>query len=218
MQQFEFNPKIIIDDREDRRVVSLISKYPTIIENERLICADYVLSDRVAIERKTDSDFQSSLMDGRLFTQASEIGKKYQCAIIAIIGKNFDKKLIKAINGAIISLSVDFHLPIMFFDNDEKFALFLFEVAKREQFHHKRNVAVNSQRKPTDIQKEIQFIVESLPGIGPVTAQQLLAKFQTIENLMTANEEQLKEVAGIGPFGARKIRLAVSTKFELKLN
>lgn len=213
--QGNFRPQIIIDDREDRRVSIKIGKYPADLLIQRLTCADYQLSDRVVIERKTDSDFQSSLIDGRLFSQASELRNRFESPIIAVIGKNFDRSLIKAVNGAIISLSIDFHLPVMFFDSEDKFVLFIYEVAKREQIEKNRVIRTNNNKKPKDIMKTIKFVVESLPGIGPKNAEELLKNFQTIERIATANENELTKIAGLGTKNAQKIRTVLSTKFEL---
>ena len=42
------------------------------------------------------------------------------------------------------------------------------------------------------------FITESLPGVGPVSAKNLLNHFKTVKNLVNANKKELKEVEGIG--------------------
>ena len=59
-----------------------------------------------------------------------------------------------------------------------------------------------------------QFIVESLPGIGPTTAKALLNYFGSVENVFMASKQELREVEGIGDKRAKEIREMLSKKYE----
>ena len=48
---------------------------------------DYVVSDRVGVERKNASDFIGSMKDGRLFNQARDMMEIYEKPIIILEGQ-----------------------------------------------------------------------------------------------------------------------------------
>ena len=64
--------------------------------------------------------------------------------------------------------------------------------------------------KPKLVTAHQQFILESLPGVSDVIAQALLAHFGTVEAVMTASEEQLMAVPGLGRTKARRIRRVIA--------
>lgn len=220
-----FAPIVIVDDREDSSVLSRLADFGANLQKQRLATGDFVVSDRVAIERKTSADFESSIVDGRLFAQASELNAAYEAPIIGVVGKAFERIGRNAINGAVIALTVDFRIPVMFFESEADLCQFICSVAKREQQDGKREVRLQLQKKPVDQAKLRQFIVEGLPGIGPTTANSLLESFGSVENVFTADEDELASVDGIGEKSARQIRLLISSagkkeekeKKELKL-
>jgi Fanconi anemia group M protein len=53
-------------------------------------------------------------------------------------------------------------------------------------------------------------ILQSLPGIGPGIAHNLLEQFGSVEAVLAADEPDLQGVAGIGAGRAKAIRWAVS--------
>jgi Fanconi anemia group M protein len=59
-----------------------------------------------------------------------------------------------------------------------------------------------------------QFIVESLPFVGPKLAKQLLTHFGSVESVFTASERDLARVEGIGPKKAKEIRKVVSEPYK----
>ena len=60
--------KIIVDNRERKSGISEeLSDLDVNFEFSQLELGDFILSDDCVVERKTISDFLSSLVDGRLF-------------------------------------------------------------------------------------------------------------------------------------------------------
>lgn len=64
--------------------------------------------------------------------------------------------------------------------------------------------------KPKLVTAHQQYILESLPGVSDVIAQALLAHFGSVEAVMTASEEQLMAVPGLGRTKARRIRRLIA--------
>ena len=97
-------------------------------------------------------------------------------------------------------------------DVQESAALIAF-LAKREQLGEFRNIRLRGEKRAMTPENQKQFIVESLPGIGPRTAKQLLKHFGSVEKIFTANERELREVEGVGPKRAKETRKLITEKY-----
>ena len=208
-------PTVTIDDREEaggaveRRLATRGAK----LCRQRLAAADFLASSRAAIERKTDADLEASIVDGRLFRQAAELAEAFASPVIGVVGKKFQRLHPRALEGAVVSLLVDYRIPVMFFETEEKLADFVYAVAYREQLGERRQASLLTRKKPASLPQGQQLVLEGLPEIGPATAKTLLNHFGTVENVFTADEDELQEVAGVGETTARKIRQLVSAQY-----
>ncbi len=195
---------IIYDDREKTEAIELL-KQKFKMERQRLDVADFIISTNIGIERKRARDFEQSIIDGRLFSQAERLKKEFEKPLIVIIGNDFERIKPKALSGAFISLIVDHSVPIVFLNNEEEFAEFISRIVEREG-RPARERKTNFSRKNGDLKLQQLNVVEALPGVGPVLAKNLLQKFKTIKSLFNADEKQLKEVKGVGKTKAKKIK------------
>ena len=66
------------------------------------------------------------------------------------------------------------------------------------------------EKKILNKKEQLQFIIESFPGVGPKKAKKLLEKFGSIQNIILAPTEDLKEILGIQ---AEKIREIIERKY-----
>lgn len=207
--------QVFIDDRElksacARRLFDL----EAVLKPVRLPVGDYVLSDRAVIERKTTADFETSIIDGRLFGQAKELVDNFSSPIIAVTGSGFERIQQKALQGAFISLAVDYKIPLFFFDDDEKLADFVFALGFREQLLAPREMKLQFDKRASSLADQQQIIVESLPLIGPKNAKAMLKHFGSIEKLVNASEEELQEVDGIAEKRAKEIKRVLKEKYS----
>lgn len=213
---FEERPEVqvFIDDRELKSAAAkaLFAK-GAFLKPVRLSVGDYVLSARAGVERKTSQDFESSVLDGRLFSQAQELREAFPSPVVAVTGKNFERLQPAALRGAFISLAVDYRIPLLFFDSDAEFADFVYALGEREQLLEPREARVRFGRKGAALEERQRFIVESLPLIGPKVARALLEHFGSIERLVSAGAEELVEVEGVGAKRAEEIRRVLSSKY-----
>jgi len=192
------NPKtkIIVDTREKQSLISanLLDKKAN-IEYEKLDIGDYLIKDTI-IERKTFSDFVSSMINKRLIKQLSNI-KKYPKYFLIIEG--FDYKYDKfnvhenAIKGMFLSIAMDFQIPIIFTKDEEDTANFLILTAKKYEKQKPENAIRQSITHKTEKEQK-QFILEGFPGIGPIAAKNLLAEFSTLKKIFNTTENQLKKI------------------------
>lgn len=205
---------IIVDDRESgSQACEELSKLGVKLKFERLAFADFVLSERVCVERKSASDFESSVVDGRLFSQARELKENFSSPLVAIVGNEFFRLHENAIRGALLSLTVEYHVPFFRFEDDRDFALFLAALAERE-LRGPRDLKLQFSKKGTSVKQQQRLLVESLPDVGPKTALALLEHFKTIGKMALASEKDLMEVKGVGKERAKAIRSVFSSVFE----
>ncbi len=203
--------KIIVDVRE-KSMAKLLHNHAD-VELKTLEVGDYVLSDRVVVERKTAEDFVNSIIDKRLFNQLKNL-KKVEKPLLIIEGDNFSRLHENAIKGAILSIILDFGIPIVFTKNAEETADLLIKIAEKEQIKEKRAVMVRYGKTAMSLKEQQKFIVESLPDVGGALAERLLKHFKTVENVFTAKEEELMKVEGVGKERAKKIREVLTAKYE----
>ena len=204
-------PKIIIDNRE--KIIGRYLYNKCNLEFKNLDEGDYILSNRLIVERKTSEDLENSIIDKRLFKQMKGL-KKYERAILIVEGKNYLRLPEKVVKGALLSIMLDFNIPVIFTENYMESAETILKLAEREQLRNKRATEIRTGKKPMSLKERQRFIVESLPDIGPITGENLLLKFGTIENIVNASEEELKMVDGIGEITAKKIKEVLTTKYE----
>jgi ERCC4-type nuclease len=208
-------PLVTVDDREDKDspAVRRLEARGARLQYARLATGDFTASDRCAIERKTAADLEASITDGRLFSQARKLSEGFQSPVIGVVGKSFTRLGPRQIEGAVVSLLVDYRIPVMFFASEEKLADFIYTAACREQLEEKRAARSQHAQKPESPLEARQYVVQSLPGIGPLNAKALLEEFGTVENVFTADEEKLCAVPGIGQKTAKSIRTLLVAGF-----
>jgi len=191
--------KILVDYREKNSLVaSELISMGFGVEFRELKVADYLVNN-VAIERKTISDFISSLINKRIIRQLQEL-QQYENKLLIIEGideqelYSDDSEGISAnaIRGFLLSILLKHKVPIIFTKNYEDTARFISILAKRKEKESSLNVTKKSLNK----KERLQFILEGFPGIGPKTAKKLLSHFHTIKNIANASLEELTEVIG----------------------
>lgn len=193
-------PKIIIDYREKNSlVVSSLIKLGFETELKELKVADYIVRD-TAIERKTISDFYSSMISKRIFSQIEEL-KQYQNRLIIIEGLE-NKELYNdyqmnginanAIRGFLLSITLKHKIPVIFTKNSFDTAKFIEVLSKKKQ----KEASLNVTKKNLTKKEQMQFILESFSGIGPKNAKKLLEEFGNLKNIFNASQENLENSIG----------------------
>ncbi len=211
--------KIIADTREFKSsVVRHLATWDVIVESKQLDVGDYLVSERVGIERKEVDDFLSSMMDGRLFSQVRALKRAYQSPLIIIEGPSlYDRRRISAdaIRGALASITTDFGVPLMFTTDDKDTAEFLRALIKRE-IAEGRKPGIRGEKGTMLVQERQQFILEGLPNISGIKAQRLLSYFGSVRAVLEAPEKELMKVQGIGKVIAKDIQETLDAPYYSK--
>ncbi len=196
--------KIVIDKHEkDSLVASELVENGCEIEFKTLPIADYLICD-IAIERKTVSDFISSMLNKRLIGQLRNM-QQYERKMLIIEG--IDEKQLyndyatqgvhpNAIRGMLLSIMLDFKVPIILTKDYKDTAKFIMLIAKR--FEKSRETSLRVKRKAFNVAEQQQMIIEGFPGIGPATAKALLKKFRTIRAIINAPLKEMEKIEKLG--------------------
>jgi len=210
--------KIIADHREEASgVIDELRALGVDLEVCQLNVGDFILSDRVGVERKSVSDFLQSIVDKRLMSQAKLLCETFERPVLIIEGKSlYSRRAIhpNAIRGTLAALAVDIGIPMIPTVDKKETASILFAIARREQSSENREVAIRGESKKLSLPECQRFIVEGLPGVSAVLAKRLLEYFGTSEKVMCASEKELQEVHGIGKEKAREIRAVLTAIYE----
>ena len=210
--------KIIVDYREKNSLIlqSLVDK-GAVVDLKRLDIADYVLSSDVAVELKTVKDFVDSLIDSRLLSQLKLLKENYNKPLIVVQGmedmfsvRNVHKN---AIYGMLITITLNYGVPILFTRTPKETADLLFQIAEKEQVDKAKNFELHS-KKPSTLKDQQEYFISSLPNIGLTTARELLRKFGSVSNIVNASEKDLKSVDLIGDKKASKLKKLFDERYE----
>jgi Fanconi anemia group M protein len=186
---------------------------------ETLSVGDYVLSDRVVVERKSVSDFLDTLVGGdrSMFEQVGDATRHYARPVVILEGEGlYEERNVhpNAIRGALSSLAVDFGASVLRTEDEDDTADLLEVVATREQEADDREVSVHGEKASKTLAEQQEYVVSSIADIGPVTARSLLEEFRTVEAVMTAREDDLLEVQGVGEVTAERIRDIIGSEYD----
>jgi len=210
--------RIVIDHREVRsQVARELEKLGAEIDVKTLEVGDYVVSERIAIERKSAEDFVNSLLNNTLFEQISNISRSYEKPALLIEGGGlFSARQIspKAIHGTLASIGIDFGVSIFYTRDAEDSAMLIHTLAKREQSDEPREIKLHGKKASQMLSEQQEYIVSAISEIGPKAAKTLLQHFGSVENVMKAEYEELIKVPKIGPKTAARIREVVSGEYK----
>ncbi len=212
--------RIVIDHRETKSgVAKILDKLGMELSFAALEIGDYVVSDRLAVERKRTDDFASSLIDGKrnLFAQLSDLARVYEKPVLIIEGGAlFTSRQLNpnAIYGSLVSIAIDFGVSILYSRDEEETAAILKILAKREQTENKREVNPHGKKSASTLAEQQEYLISSISNIGPKAARNLLLHFGSVEAFMKADPAELRKVKLIGPKTAARIREVLESPYK----
>jgi len=207
---------VVADDREEGNGVieALAAMDDVRVTVNHLSLGDYLVDDRLCVERKTLPDLAGSVADGRLFRQASRLASASKWAVVLLEGTARDladsEMRREALQGALITLTLRLDLPLLRAkDPAESARLLRYAARQRRRTQTGAVPRPSTGTRPTGKRKTQLYVLQGLPGVGPTRAEQLLEAFGTVEAVMTASVDDLTAVEGVGPKTARSVRWAV---------
>ncbi len=203
----ETRPRVIIDSRErNAKLISSIEELGVDIELKTVDVGDYVISDRVCIERKTIQDFESSIINGRLFDQVIRLKDNYQFPILMLEGDyDYFRLNRNVINGAIAAIYIEYGIPVICTYDELSSADMIASIARHEQRDGIREPSLKGGARAYTREQFQEYVIGNLPGVGPKLAKSLLKHFKSVRNIANAKPEELMEVEKIGEKKAEHI-------------
>jgi DNA excision repair protein ERCC-4 len=206
-------PVVYVDERErSSKVPQILMEKGVTIIFKFLDVGDYVVYDKVGIERKTAVDFAKSIVDGRLFDQASRLVQAFEKVIIVIEGSIREAAKISnlkksALIGAYITLALDMGIPILNTRDEEETAEVIKRVALRELKKSSMAALKKPVQKPTssDVTEWQLYILQAFPHIGPKIAARILERFGSLVNFCNASLTELARIDGLSENKAAEI-------------
>lgn len=207
--------RIAMDRRDPREIRDALELLGAEVELRQLPVADFVCSDRVAVERKTRADFERSVIDQRLFEQLSRLRETYSSIVLIVEGPRPEAEAISrpALLGAYSSAITSYGASIFFTLTPQATAEMVYALARYEQLSQKRPMRVSGRPKGITLAQNQRAIVEMLPLVGPKLADQLLRRFGSVKKVFSASEKRLMKVEKLGEKKAKAIRRAIEEKY-----
>lgn len=219
------DPTVIVDSRETQSSITKnLDRMPDVqISLETIDVGDYIMSDRVAVERKTHQDFLDTLTGGDdrdLFKQMGDLTSSYSKAMLVLEGEEGVEGLYtrsqvprSAIEGALASIAVDFGISVLHTENEDSTASLMATLAKREQTESDREVSAHGKKQTDTKADQQEYLISSIANVGPVLAQNLLAHFGSPRDVMTATVDELIAVDKVGETTAKQIREIIDDSY-----
>jgi DNA excision repair protein ERCC-4 len=202
-------PKILVDYREKPSgLPNLLVDSGFDVTIVKLPYCDYIIDLGISIERKTGRDFVVSIIDGRLFKQASRMRKRTNRPVFLLEGSPFHVDVDihrKAIKGAILSIQVAWCIPIIYSRSMEDTCT-IFNILATQQENQTEVLELRHGFRSKRMLSKKLYLLQGLPNIGPVMALRLIKYFKTVRRVMNASMNELMEVEGIGKNTAEKIQ------------
>jgi DNA excision repair protein ERCC-4 len=209
--------EVVVDDRErNSGVIEHLHAQESIrVTVRRLELGDYLVNQRVLVERKTVADLGVSIVDGRLFSQACRLAESPYRPLLVIEGHVGSEGALAvsraAIQGAMVTLALFLDIPCLrSFDTLETANLIRY-VGEQIQRRISRAIYRHGYR-PRRLRNRQVFILQGLPGIGPVRAECLLDAFGSVEKVFCADVDALTRVKGMGRKTAEAIRALIGAQ------
>jgi Fanconi anemia group M protein len=184
--------EILIDKREKQSLVAA-----NLFENglnckfEMLEVGDYIVGE-VIIERKTFSDFISSMISHRLQEQLVNLSA-CQSPLLLIEGKNHQSKIHpNAIKGMLLSIVTEFKIPTIFTEDEKETAEVIKQIARKQE-NRKEVHSIRASKKQKTLDEQKQFVLEGFPELGPSTAKKLLSKTKSLREIFNYSEKELEK-------------------------
>ena len=176
----------------------------------------YVLSERVAVERRTGAGFLQAILDKTLFTNAIYLREQFEVPVLIVEGEfDYTHRSFhpQAVRGALTAMMLVYGVSVLATPDVEESAALIAMMARQEQVGVPE-ISLVPKRKATDLADLQRRVVEMLPGCGLRTARALLHHFGSVQRLATASQAELRAVPGVGPARAAEIKRVLNAGYE----
>jgi len=228
---------LVIDSREKSKLAELVmlkAKALNIQHEKRWIeIGDYVYDD-VCFEAKSTTDFLSSVLSKRLWTQIDNMDRHFKTNVVVIHGsldqaicniiENAPTKMPIAMRsirlnnkflGAIGRLILDTDVKPVWVETEEEAALIITAVCKMKPITRDTIAPQVFKRLTTD---DLRIdLLSSIKGVSIKKAKELIKEFGSIMEIGECSDYQLQAIEGIGETLAQRILTTLNSEEKVKI-
>src|SRR3954447_22686598 len=197
---------MLLFDHGERRsgVPAQLERLGIDVQGARLPAGDYVVSDRLVVERKGATDLAAPIKDRRLFEQLGRLAEAYPSVVLIVEGDPIH--IHEAAWQGALGRALTLGASVLRTTDTRDTADWIARLYRLEGKPASRPRGVPRVRRPTeDHLQTAEDVLCCLPGVSTVGAGRLLARFGSLERVFTARYDELLEVRGIGPVRARAL-------------
>ena len=176
----------------------------------------YLISARLAVERRTAGGFLAGIKDKSLFTNAIYLRENFEIPVLILEGQvDYDQTAFnpEAVRGAQTALVLIYGISLLATADIEETAALIHILARQEQVGVPE-ISLVPKRKAFALPDLQRRVIEMLPGCGRVTARQLLQFFGSIQQIVAASSSELCQVPGVGEPKAAEIYQVLHADYE----
>jgi DNA excision repair protein ERCC-4 len=190
---------MLFDHREGRSgIPAALAAAGIEMRPEQLPAGDYIVSDRLVVERKTGADLAASIKDRRLFEQIERLNETFDAVVLVVEGQPVH--ISQASWQGALARALASGASLLQTKGPDETAAWL------ERFHRLEGRPPSEvrgrpmPRRPTGNLADVaEDVLRCLPGVSSVGARRLLEHFGSLHAVFSADERELREVHGIGP-------------------
>lgn len=226
--------RIVVDERErNSGIPDLLRMAGAVIDFAQLKVGDYIVSPEIAVERKTVRDLISSIYDGRLFLQCSDLVKHYQKPLLVVQGniaelaeipenvkdreaKRFAERIPLAYD-ALATVATEFRIPIIHTPSADQTVQLLVTLVNNSLREGKATgPLLRKIKKENPVYIQQLSVLSSVPGVGEKLAARMLDKFHTPKRALNASAAELSTIPGFGLSRAERVRKILDSSNNVK--
>jgi len=211
--------EVVVDIHEPTSIIERVSEHDDVesFEVDSLDSGDIVISG-VAFERKTPSDFASSMTesDNRLRDQINRMLTQYDNVYVLVEGSLTDFNYLthtnlrgSSLRGYTASIEARQNVSVKFCDTEELLVDMAVRLARKHIEAPSKRLKVD-----TSVGKDepvVKRMIACIDGVGPDMSDRLYESFDSIPSLLDAAQDgSLEDVDGVGEKTATNIKNALN--------
>lgn len=177
------------------------------LERETLPAADYVLSPRLVVLRRTERDLVPWVAPRRLHGPVAQARADAAVVVVIVQRQPVDVRFSvvgRDVRSAAVTRTIRQGAPLLDVEDVEEVAVWIARLARQEE-NPADGWQLSLGRKAPDLDGLVEQVVAWFPGVSFIGARRLLEHFRSLERLVTASEPEIREVRGFGPKRAAAI-------------
>lgn len=208
---------VVVDSTEPDEVVVVVAGHPDVERHaiEDLQAGDLLLGN-VGVERKTPSDFASSVMGDQrnIYDQAERLSSNVRYPFILLEGtvRDFEdlqhtKMPANALRGAMASVTIRTGVPVLPVDDLSMLVDVAVRLGRKSVEKPGSEFVKGSSSTEDD---ETTRILAAIDDIGPVRARRIAEEYGSVRAVCMASESDLAQIEGIGRETVGRLQDALS--------